>query len=71
MEDEKIGLIAAAEDILSAVRADDPEALAACLADFFMMADSMPHEEGEHLASGGPVDPLYDQRRQARKFGEY
>ena len=80
MDDDKMGLLSAAEDILSSVDARDPEGLMHALYSFFEMCDAAPHEEGEHLSHGGPVDAddhlsrgmdgLSDQHRQSRKFGE-
>jgi galactokinase/mevalonate kinase-like predicted kinase len=42
-------MLAAAEDILSAIAMKDAKALADALHAAFMIADSMPHEEGEHM----------------------
>lgn len=42
------GLVASAEDVLSAIASKSAEALADALYDFFAQCDSMPHSEGEH-----------------------
>lgn len=73
MDDDRIGLVSAASDILSAFDRKDPEALTDALYDFFTMCDSMPHEEGEQFAGGGFVEALKSpgsQMEQAKKRGE-
>lgn len=42
-------LEACAEELLTAIKADDAAGVAEALKAFFHIADSMPHEEGEHL----------------------
>lgn len=42
------GMEAAAQDLLSAIKADDAKAVAAALRNAFELADSEPHEEGSH-----------------------
>lgn len=84
MEDGKEGLMSAAEDIIASLEAKDPEALMHALSSFFQICDSEPHEEGEHMNSGGlvedthwmegPVDSgphMSAQRKQRQYFGEY
>jgi hypothetical protein len=41
-------MIAAAEDLLAAIKADDPEGVASALTSAFHIADAMPHMEGVH-----------------------
>ena len=39
----------AAQDIMDAIKASDPKALAAALRAAFELMDSQPHTEGEHI----------------------
>lgn len=43
------GLISAAEELISAVKSGDAEAVAMALQAAFELCDSMPHEEGPHV----------------------
>lgn len=43
------GIMAAAEDLISAVHSKDAKAVADALMSAFQLADEMPHKEGEHL----------------------
>lgn len=56
----------AAQDLISAIKADDVKAVAAALQAAFEMCDSLPHEEGEHTNEPSPHS--YDS--QNRKAGE-
>jgi hypothetical protein len=43
------GLEACARELLHAIEARDHKAMARALVDLFQIADSQPHEEGEHV----------------------
>lgn len=44
------GLVSAAEDMISAMHMKDAKALADAMKAAFEIMESMPHEEGEHIA---------------------
>lgn len=45
-----------AEEIIVAVKRDEPKALAEALKSFFEVCDSQPHEEGEHEEEESPEE---------------
>ena len=47
-DEESSSKEACGRDIINAIKNDDPKALAEALCDLFYIADSEPHEEGEH-----------------------
>jgi rRNA processing protein Krr1/Pno1 len=50
--EEDPSLLAAAEDIISAISMKDAVTLAMALKAAFEICDSMPHEEGPHIGEG-------------------
>lgn len=48
-DDNQEGLKACAQDLISAIESKDATRAAEALKAFFEIADSMPHEEGEHV----------------------
>lgn len=48
-QEEKEGLLMAAEHLISAIHSKDAKAVASALRAAFDMADSEPHKEGEHF----------------------
>lgn len=49
------GLMAGAEEVMSAMAGKDAKRLAMALKDFFYMCDEQPHEEGPHLEEPNPI----------------
>ena len=49
VEQDDLGLLEAASDLMAAVHAKDSKAVAAALKAAFEICDSEPHVEGEHL----------------------